>query len=61
MKKGLKKGAMVSGWRWYMPERVCGRVIAYLGRNLWAVQGKFGLEEFHGSSLRLVRPQSAKI
>ena len=52
MKKGIKVGARVTGRKLWLTHRVYGRVIAYLGRNQWAVVGKFGRCEFHGSQLK---------
>ena len=60
MKKGIKKGAMVTGYLWYMPRRVYGRLVGYYGRNIWAIEGNFGIAEIHGSSLRPVKKRSIK-
>ena len=51
MRKGIKVGACVTAKCWYMP-RVYGKIIEYCGGNRWAVQGLFGLAEFHGSQLK---------
>jgi len=55
MKKGLKKGALVTCYRWYMLRRVYGHVTAYLGDGVWAVTGNFGLESFYEPSIRVVK------
>ena len=52
LKKGIKKGALVTAGAWYFPRRVYGRVTCYLGRGRWGVLGSFGLGEFLSCQLR---------
>ena len=59
MKKGIKKGALVTAWKWYMDRRVYGRITSYLGNSWWGVQGQFGLEQFHISVIRPVKLRGA--
>ena len=45
---------LVTVKKWYMPRRVYGKVVGS-NRQYVFVQGAFGLEQFHRSSVRVVR------
>jgi IS4 transposase len=45
---------LVTAKNWYMAKRVYGKVVGSNKRYVF-VQGKFGLEQFHRSSIRVVR------
>ena len=49
---------LVTVKKWYMPRRVYGKVVGS-NRQYVFVQGAFGLEQFHRSSVRVVRSNTA--
>jgi hypothetical protein len=49
---------LVTVKKWYMKKRVYGRVVGS-NKHYVFVQGKFGLEQFHRSSVRVVRANKA--
>lgn len=53
----MRKGQLVTAKNWYMPHRVYGRILSRDGRKkgFVVVQGKFGLETFCRSTVRVVK------
>lgn len=54
----MKKNDLVTAKAWYMKRRVYGRVVGSYRHKVF-VLGKFGLGEFHRSSVRVVKAASA--
>jgi bisphosphoglycerate-dependent phosphoglycerate mutase len=49
-----KFSMLVTAKSWYMKRRVYGKVVGG-NKNYVFVKGKFGLEQFHRSSIRVVK------
>lgn len=57
MEKGIKKGALVTGYAWEYGKRIYGHITCCLSGDRYGVQSKYGLREFYGISLRPVKPR----
>lgn len=55
----MKKNDLVTVKDWYMKRRTYGRIIGSNQRKVF-VLGKFGLGEFHRSSVRVVKTSRLK-
>ena len=55
MKKGIKKGALVTFFAYEYGHMIYGIIVIYLGHNMWAVEGSWGLSQFHQATMRVVR------
>jgi bisphosphoglycerate-dependent phosphoglycerate mutase len=53
----MKKNDLVTAKAWYLPRRVYGKVIGRYKDRVY-VQGKFGLEQFHKSTVKVVKKRS---
>jgi len=56
MKKGIKKGALVTYFNWMSGHREYGRIRKYLGGDLWSVYVDYKSKSSMGVPTKHIRP-----